>query len=321
MREKLNDNPLAQIGHRRRPAARRAGVFAHVHDGRRRRRRRRTGEEQLRRRRRPSLRSPRDCEAGPQPLRRRSPGAVAAAPAAPPRRRHRRLRRRTRPSSCSSSATAASTTAWSRAARRPSPRASATSPAFVVPADQDRPLRGDRPGGRRQPRAGSGRACGRSGSTRPSPPPRSATASRARESVVQAVIDAGYKGRDPPLPPVTMDAQGLPEPPAPGPRLRRLDRPGARSRGGRHARPDPADRPAAAPAASSPTSSSTSASSPTTAPGRRSKRRAPPAARPSSCCSSRGRSTPTSSRARSPSATASTTSTSPPTRSTWRRRT
>ena len=79
--------------------------------------------------------------------------------------------------------------------------------------------------------------------------------------------------------------------------------------------------PAAAPAASSPTSSSTSATSTKSAPARRSKRRAPPASRPSGCCSSRARSTPTSSPARSPSATASTTSTSPPTRSTWRRRT
>ncbi len=113
---------------------------------------------------------------------------------------------------------------------------------------------------------------------------------------------------------------GLPEPPAAGSRTpatrpRRRSRPGC----GRHPRPDAAAVPAAARAASSPTFSSISASFPKTALARRSKKRAPPGARLSSCCLTRGRSTPTSSHAPWPSATGSTTSTSPPTRSTWRR--
>ena len=113
----------------------------------------------------------------------------------------------------------------------------------------------------------------------------------------------------------------------PGPRLRRLEpRPALpESRGGRGDRPDARAhraehaRPLARLRHRRPRRARLRRRR--TVVDRRSRPPAPPAARRSSCCSSRARSPPTSSRARSPSATASTTSTSPPTRSTWPRRT
>ena len=86
--------------------------------------------------------------------------------------------------------------------------------------------------------------------------------------------------------------------------------PRRRDGGWRHPRPDPADAAAGTPAASSPTRSSSSATRPASRSTRRSLSRGPRAAGPRSFCSSRGRSTRSSSRGRPPSATGSTTSTS-----------
>ena len=237
-----------------------------------------TSSRRRRRRRSEPPRSP--------PRRRRRPKAVAAAPAAEPARLPRRdgrastpargrppPSRRTRPSSCSSSATAASTTRWSRAAvdRLGSmPRVST----FVVPAAQIARYASIAQGVDVD-RVPALVVLRRSSSTTASPPAPSSYGFQSPESVVQAVVDAGYKGRTLAYHPLTMDAVEYP-----GATCSRFRTPAPRTAAGRSSRkqehpgPDAAASRAVAPAASSPTSWSSSATSPTSAPARRSKRRA-----------------------------------------------
>ena len=199
------------------------------------------------------------------------------------------------------------------------------------PGQGHRPLLAHHPGRRRHPGAGAGRRPPAEAERQRCPRRRSATASATPQSVVQAVDDALYTGRDNlPLPPrLSRD------------RWRRRELPDylrARTRGpvtaarlrSRRAessreddpRPDPAARRAGIPASfitdvdrRARLRHRASRSS------RRSRSRAPRAAARGAAARAGRRSTPSSSRGRSPSATGSTTSTSPSSRSTWPPRT
>ena len=97
------------------------------------------------------------------------------------------------PSSCCSSTTAASTTPGQA---RPAAASTAcpASRTFVVPAERDRPLRGDHPGRRRRPGPGAGRGLRPKQLDQAVPTASVSYGFQSAQSVVQAVIDAGYKG-------------------------------------------------------------------------------------------------------------------------------